>query len=173
MSRIHLIEGPVGSGKSTFALRLGDTLGAPRLVLDEWMAVLFGPDRPVGGGMSWYLDRKQRCLDQIWRLTEEIVSSGSDVILELGLIQMADRRKFCERVEQAGLGMKIYVLDVEREVRRERVRERNRSMTGTYAMEVPDDIFELASDLWEPVDGSECGAFEVEFIQTGDEAGSW
>src|SRR5688500_9099140 len=49
MARVHLIIGPVGSGKSTFALQLARERGALRLNLDEWMALLFRPDRPETG----------------------------------------------------------------------------------------------------------------------------
>ena len=48
MARIHLIEGPVGAGKSTFAAQLSGTYAAPHLALDDWMATLFVPDRPDG-----------------------------------------------------------------------------------------------------------------------------
>jgi predicted kinase len=46
MAQLHLIVGPVGSGKSTYALRLADAHVAARFNLDEWMARLFRPDRP-------------------------------------------------------------------------------------------------------------------------------
>ena len=35
MARIHLIEGPVGAGKSTFAAQLSGTYAAPHLALDD------------------------------------------------------------------------------------------------------------------------------------------
>ena len=68
MPTIHLIEGPVGAGKSTFAAKLMHEHSAPRLNLDEWMVVLFRPDRPEGDDiMAWYAERKQRCIEQIMR----------------------------------------------------------------------------------------------------------
>ncbi len=65
MARIHLIEGPVGAGKSTFAATLSERHAAPHLCLDGWMATLFGPDRPSAGVLDWYMERKDRCLEQI------------------------------------------------------------------------------------------------------------
>ena len=163
---IHLVEGAVGSGKSTFASRLSQECRAPRLILDDWMASLYNPDRPSTGNMSWYLERKDRCIEQMWKTACEIMASDRDVILELGLIQFADRQRFYERVEPAGYDLKIYVLHASRDIRRARVKNRNKEQPSTYSMNVPDSIFELASDLWEPVDESEFGAFEVEFIDT-------
>ena len=66
MSKIYLIEGPVGSGKSTLASKLSNEFSAPRLILDKWMTILFSPDRPDSDFIGWYLERKDRCIEQIW-----------------------------------------------------------------------------------------------------------
>ena len=166
MSHIHLVEGPVGSGKSTFALQISTRHAAPRLILDNWMATLFSPDRPVVDAMEWYLERKDRCIEQIWKLCREIIDAGSHVVLELGLIREQDREQFYQRVDAAGYGLTIYVLDAPREVRRQRVIERNRTMDETFAMEVPEHIFELASNMWQPPDDVECDKRDIRFIPT-------
>jgi hypothetical protein len=51
-------------------------------------------------------------------------------------------------------------------VRRERVMERNRARGSTFSMVVPPAIFELASDLWEPLDPSECEGRDVRLLRT-------
>ena len=66
MSTLHLIEGPVGAGKSTYAAQLGIATGAAHLNLDEWMVTLFRPDRPESDFLAWYGERKERCIEQIW-----------------------------------------------------------------------------------------------------------
>lgn len=166
MGTIHLIEGPVGSGKSTFAAQLSKEHQAPRLILDDWMATLFGADRPVTGVVEWYLERKERCIDQIWKLACDVIETGSEAVLELGLIRQSDRRQFFERVDAAGYRLKIYVLDAPLKDRRERVRARNFNRGSTYAMEVPEHVFEMANAMWEPLDESECGGFDIQFIST-------
>ncbi len=149
MATIHLIEGPVGAGKSTYAGKLSLAVGAPHLNLDEWMVTLFSPDRPDEGFMDWYLETKNRCIQQIWDVTIEILSHDIDVILELGLVQAADRARFYERVDGTDLDLAVYVLDTPVDVRRERVRERNRKQSGTFKMEVSDEVFEMANAFWE------------------------
>jgi len=167
MPTIHLIEGPVGAGKSTFATKLGKDIPATRLTLDDWMSNLFKPDRPEGEDiMEWYTERKQRCIEQIWKLACDIIETGSDVILELGLIQKIDRQKFYQRVQNKNLLLKVYVLDAPHGVRKERVQHRNMTQGETYSMEVPDHVFEMASYLWEPVSQQECEGIAVEFIST-------
>lgn len=167
MARIHLIVGPVGAGKSTFGQQLAREHHAVRLTLDEWMAVLFRPDRPEEGVMEWYVERTQRCLEQIWRVTRSALAAGTDVVLEIGLIQRRDRQRFLRRVDADHDPLTIYQLDAPRDVRRERVEQRNQDQGATFSMVVPPAIFELASDLWEPLDDEEARGREVRRIDTG------
>jgi predicted kinase len=165
MARVHLIIGPVGAGKSTFAIQLSREQGAVRLTLDQWMAVLFGDDeRPSEGRMQWYMERTARCIEQIWSLTQRLVEIGVPVVLELGLIQRAARHEFYTRIDAEGLDHIVYVVDASRDVRRERVLKRNREMGETFSMEVPLDFFELASDLWEPPDDDEYSERQFRFL---------
>ena len=164
MAHVHLIEGPVGSGKSTFARTLSARHAAPRLILDDWMTTLFRPDRPDANVMQWYIERKQRCIDQIFKVARDVVTAGSDVVLELGLIEQSSRLAMYDRLDAAACAYTVYVLDAPRDVRRERVRTRNRERGETFAMEVPDAFFELASDLWQAPDEFECEGRDVRFI---------
>lgn len=166
MPRIHLIVGPVAAGKSTFALELSRQHRAVRLNLDEWMAQLFSPDRPDEGVMSWYSERTARCIEQIWRLTTSIIEAGADVILEIGLIQRRDRERLYKRVTARGYELTVHVLDAPRELRRERVQQRNQEKGATFSMVVPEHIFELASDMWEPLEEDECSGRDVHFLFT-------
>ena len=166
MPVIHLVEGPVGSGKSTYAAKLGDEHAAPRLILDEWMATLFRADRPETDVMAWYMERKRRCIEQIWNVASDLIEAGCNVVLELGLIQRHDRADFYSRADAVGYPLKIHVLDAPRDVRHQRVRERNAVQGSTFSMVVPDEIFELASDLWQVPDEQECAQRNICFIST-------
>jgi len=167
MTAIHLIEGPVGAGKSTFATRLAFEQRAPRLDLDAWMVTLFSPDRPDDGFVPWYQERKQRCLQQIWSVTTELIEAGSSVVLELGLVGRSDRDAFYARVDATDHRLLVYVLDAPEAVRRQRVRERNVRQDGSFKMVVPDEIFDIATHAWEPPDESEAAARRIHFVQTG------
>lgn len=156
MARIHLLIGPVGAGKSTVALALCREHHALRLTLDEWMTILFRPDRPADNVMEWYVERAQRCIEQIWRVTTTALAAGSDVVLEIGLIRRDDREAFYRRVDAASADLAVYLVDAPREVRRERVARRNLEQGQTYSMEVPMPFFEIASDMWQPPDTAEC-----------------
>ncbi len=164
MAQLHLIVGPVGAGKSTFAQQLAAERRAVRLTLDDWMTRLFSPDRPESGVMEWYVERAARCVDQIWRVAGSLIDAGTDVILEIGLIRRDARARLLERVDAAGDTLTVYVLEAPREVRRERVERRDREHGATFSMVVPPHFFELASDLWQPLDDDECEGREVRFV---------
>ncbi len=159
--RIHLVVGPVGAGKSTFALALSRRLRALRFNLDEWMADLFRPDRPETGLADWYVERAERCVEQIWKLCTRAIDAGTDVVLEIGLIRRGDRERLYGRVDAAGYELVVHALDAPRETRRQRVERRNREKGDTFSMEVPPHVFETASDMWEPPDEIECAARDV------------
>ncbi|MBO6937792.1 MAG: ATP-binding protein [Deltaproteobacteria bacterium] len=169
MARVHLVLGPVGAGKSTYVAKLVREHEAVPLNLDEWMAVLFRPDRPDGPSerMAWYGERVERCLEQIWRVTFGVLASGTDAVLEVGLIRREQRAAFFGRVDAEALDLTLHALDAPREVRRARVEQRNRERGATFAMEVPPAIFELASDLWEPLTDAETDGRDVRVVTTG------
>ncbi len=168
MAQLHLIVGPVGSGKSTFALKLCQQHAALRLNLDEWMATLFSPDRPETGLVDWYVERAERCVEQIWGIARRSISMGIHVVLEIGLIQKRDRDLFYARVDRTPHELIIYALDAPRELRRERVETRNQRRGETFSMVVPPHIFEMASDLWQPLDERECKGRNVRIIECAD-----
>jgi predicted kinase len=154
----------VGAGKSTHAGKLSLTHAAPCLNLDEWMVILFRPDRPETDFMQWYSDRKSRCIDQIWRVACELIETGTDAIVELGLVQLADREDFYRRVDATNYTLKVYLVDAPVDVRRQRVSERNQLQGSTFKMEVSDEIFELANAAWQEPDEAECAERDIQIV---------
>ena len=155
MPPLVLIEGPVGAGKSTYAAALAADIGGVHIALDEWFARLFSPDRPGADVVPWYVERKARLLDHIWRHAQSLHAAGATPILELGLVQRQSRDDVYQRARDAGIELGIYVLDASRDVRRERVARRNAERDPTFSMVVPESIFELASNRWQGPDDSE------------------
>ena len=164
---LHLIEGPVGAGKSTYAMALASASHAVHIALDEWFACLFSPDRPESDVIPWYVEHKDRLVELIWNHSKRLLDSGCSVVLELGLIQQAPRMDFCNRLQAEGYDFTVHVLDAPIELRRERVRQRNQQKGATFSMVVPDHIFEIASRQWQPPDEVECTQFRVKFVGTG------
>lgn len=170
MSQVHLIEGPVGAGKSTFSAALAASHQGVHIALDAWFAALFSPDRPDGDFVPWYVQRKERLLGLVWSHSRSILASGRSVVLELGLIQQQQRMQFCRSITDEGFAPHLHVLDAPLDVRRARVRRRNEERGPTFSMVVPDPVFEMASRLWEPPDDLECEEFQVSFVTQGNTA---
>lgn len=166
MPILHLIEGPVGAGKSTFAKSLAAHVEAPHIALDEWFAKLFSPDRPATDLLPWYIARKTRLLDQIWRHAQDLLACGMAPVLELGLVQRLSREEFYLRAREAGIDLHVYLLQASRDVRRERVMRRNIEQGPTFSMLVPAPFFEMASDAWEEPDDVEIAEHRIEIISS-------
>lgn len=164
---IHLIEGPVGAGKSTFSAGLAARAGGVHIALDEWFVRLFSPDRPGTDVMPWYIERKARLIDLIWKHALSLCAAGGVPVLELGLVQRRSREDVYRRAQEAGVDLRVSLLQAPREVRRERVMRRNVEQGATFSMVVPAPFFEMASDVWEEPDDLEIAEHRIERISTG------
>jgi predicted kinase len=165
MHPIHLIEGPVGAGKSTFSRRLARQLPGVHLALDEWFVRLYSPDRPGTDFVNWYLQRKERLLELMWMHAKNLASANANPILELGLIQRQARYRFYEQARKEGIQLNVYLLDAPENIRWERVEHRNESKGETFSMAVPRHIFEVASAMWEPPDDEEIEMQTIEIVK--------
>lgn len=166
MPKIHLVEGPVGAGKSTYCKALAERTGGVHIALDEWFVRLFSPDRPDSDVALWYVQRKARLVDHIWQHTRALLAAGATPILELGLLQRQSRTDFYRRARDAGFEVQVYVLEASRDLRRARVARRNEEKGPTFSMVVPEAFFELASDMWESPDDVEVQENRIELIST-------
>lgn len=168
---LHLIIGPVGAGKSTFARASVARHGGVFLDVDSWMVRLYGKDtRPAENVVGWYLERRQRVRELHWDTTLNILASGIDVFAEPGLVTTAERDTFYTKAQHEGLAITVYFVDAPRDVRRQRVARRNGSIDG-YTQVVPMEFFERASDAWEPPSERERAA--VQMIDVTTEWPSW
>ncbi|MEM9623256.1 MAG: ATP-binding protein [Pseudomonadota bacterium] len=163
--KIHLIEGPVGAGKSTYAIRLARELGAVRMNLDEWMVTLFSRDRPATNFTTWYNERKQRCIEQIWLTTRAVLDAKTEVVLELGLVTSALREAFYQRADQHGCLLTVTVLEAPREERWRRVQQRNEGTDETFRMFVSEEIFQIADAAWQAPDSLELKQRQIKQIK--------
>ncbi len=152
---LHLLIGPVGAGKSTYALRRTARSPGVFLDLDTWMVRLFGADpRPSENVIAWYLERRERCRNLLWNVCLDVLRCGTDVFFEIGLLAREEREAFYCAVRDEEVPLIVYLVDAPRSVRRERVMQRNGS-GGPFTQIVPLEFFERASDAWQPPSESE------------------
>ena len=117
-------------------------------------------DAPTPLTLEWALPRTERCEQQIWSVARQTLGLGTDVVLELGFFKRDQRTRARALAEAAGVAVEVHLLDVPREVRRERVRRRNQG-SATYTIEVDDAMFDWAEGYYEPLDDAERAGADV------------
>jgi len=152
---LHVIFGPCGAGKTTYAHALARRESAVPFVLDEWGARLFGPDVRGPLDLQWMYERLTRCNAQIWSTVVAVLAAGAPVVLDMGLMRRADRERIRKMAEAAGHSPKWNFVDAPQAVRRARVGARNTSKGETFVMEVPPAMFDFFEGMYEPPEPAE------------------
>jgi len=155
MAKIHLICGPVGAGKTTFAAKLSDEIGAIHFAIDEWMTSLFTPDLDGDIEYDWAMTRIHRMESLIWSHVRQLMKINVDAVLDLGLLQLAHRQKFYDLAREDGFDICLHLVDADRETRWQRVEGRNWNKGDTYSMEVDRGMFDFCENLFERPEGDE------------------
>lgn len=150
MPQVILVVGCTGAGKTTYARKLADELGALRFSIDEWMVPLFGPDQPTPIRFEWMMERVNRCEAMIFTLVQQAATRGVPAVLDLGFTKYEHREKFRSLCAEAGLRCAVHFVDVPREERWQRVQGRNSEQGETYAMQVDRSMFDFMETMWEP-----------------------
>ena len=152
---LNVIFGPCGAGKTTYAHQFARRKKAVAFILDDWMARMFGPDMPEPLQYDWMIERVGRCEAQIWATAAAVLATGTSVILDIGLMRVADRARVREIAEGAGLPLQFHFVDAPQAVRRARVSDRNVVRGESFAIEVTPDLFDFIEGVYEPPEPAE------------------
>lgn len=155
MATVHLICGSTGAGKTTYAQALANRVRGVRFSTDDWMWNLFAGDQPEPLSLEWAVERTARCEAQMWTIADQLLALGIDVVFDVGLSTRAHRDRFRTRAAQAGAS-KLHYLDVDRETRRERVRQRSADpASGNSSIVVTEAMFDWMDRCFEAPDDDE------------------
>ena len=146
MATLHLLFGPVGSGKTTFARKLERETHAVRFTHDEWMVHLYGANPPAAG----FQDAAARVWDLIWMHAERVLQVGADVILDGGFWSRASRDAARRRTAAMGASCRLYAIECPRPVARQRVGERTARLPAG-ALVISDTTFDALNARVEPL----------------------
>lgn len=152
MARLILVCGPTGVGKTTYSLSLAKDIQAIKFSIDPWMQTLFSKD--MGDlDFDWMMERVNRCSDQIWQVSEQILAIDGNVILDLGFTTKEQRDVFSNRARALGLESEVHYLDASTAIRKQRVDKRNTEKDpAVYAFEVTDMMFDFMEPRFEVPD---------------------
>ena len=120
MAKVIMTCGKLCSGKSTYARRMQEELGAVILSMDELMLTLF----PEGAGEKHdlYAERTEQYL---LSLALKILETGADVILDWGLWTREQRQRLRSFFAGHGVVAEIHYLRISNEEWSRRIRARN------------------------------------------------
>ncbi|MFT5749517.1 MAG: putative kinase [Ancylomarina sp.] len=152
---IHLIVGNTGSGKTTYAQSLRSETQAVIFSIDKWNKTLFLDDKKENDGLEWFLERIERAESMILDLVIQLESSGTDSILDLGLSKFSHREKFGQFAKSHGFEIKLHFLDIPKEIRWERVCQRNQEKGDTFEFEVSEANFNFMESWFEQPQSNE------------------
>ncbi|MEZ8374970.1 AAA family ATPase [Vibrio cyclitrophicus] len=155
MTRLILVCGPTGAGKTTYSMALSKEIGAVKFSIDPWMQTLFAEDIDTLD-FSWVMSRVERCCKQIWVVCEQILSLGGSAVLDLGFTTKAQRNLFVSKAFALGIEAEVHYLDFPSRARRERIAQRNvEKDPDVFAFEVTETMFDFMEPKFEQPDQEE------------------
>ena len=158
---LHLVFGPVGAGKSTYARARAAREAGVRISLDDWMHELFAPDMVTLLDFGWIMARVRRCEQRIRATALDVLRTGTPVVLDLGSMQAADRATLRDWAAAQGHRVQDHFVHAPAEVRAQRVRTRNATRGETFSFEVTPMMFAFMEQRFEPPVGAELHAAAV------------
>lgn len=163
MSKIHIVFGPQGAGKSTYAKKLSKEVNGVHLSIDDWMWKLFGADLPKSMNLKWIMERVERCEKQIWATSQKINECGGEVILDLGFTKLAKRELFQSLAKDQNISTQVHYINAPHALRRKRVLERNIEKGETFSFEVTPGMFDYMETQFErPTEKELLGAIIID-----------
>src|ERR1700721_2630576 len=158
-SRLVLICGLPASGKTALARRLAPKIPRRRLDKDEWTTRL--------GVDVWDEAFRVRLEEQLWALSQDLLTRGQSVILEWGHWARAERDEKRLGARALGVGVELHFLDAPLEELIKRAD--NRTATGEWkAAPMTRAHFEEWATIFQPPDEEEIALFDEPVAETGD-----
>ena len=155
MTRLVLVCGPIGAGKTTYSITLCEEIQAVRFSIDQWMQTLFSKDMK-SLDYTWILERVNRCSEQIWEVSRQMLALNHNVVLDLGFTTRAQRDWFSARAKELDIDAEIHYLEASKEVRKKRVEKRNKEKDPMlYSFEVTGMMFNFMEPGFEIPDSEE------------------
>ena len=137
MGTVHIIFGPQGAGKSTYARKLAQEIQGSRFSIDDWMHQLYGPDMPKQLNFSWIMERVRRCEARIWATASDVARTGGSVVLDLGFMKVESRTEFLSLANASELKSQLHFIDAPHAMRKERVLARNVTALCRFVWNAP------------------------------------
>lgn len=144
---VHLTCGLNGAGKSTHAKRLERILPAVRFSLDEWMLRLYPK---LHYTTSEYGTQSETCKALIWDVSQQVLHSGVDVILDWNQWSRERRATWRDVARASGYDVRLHYVRTPLDTCLQRAKERAQQETAGSHLLIEKDIRQLAGIFEEP-----------------------
>ncbi|MGD0628599.1 MAG: ATP-binding protein [Terracidiphilus sp.] len=115
--RLIVVCGLPGAGKTSHATQVAQKLHGVRLCADEWMA-----DLSIN---LWDSDARQRIEQLQWKVAQQILSLGDNVVIEWGTWARSERDALRMGARKLGAAVELHFLDAPVDVLFDRIRKRD------------------------------------------------
>ncbi len=146
---LHMIVGSTGAGKTTYSMKLETALPAVRFSIDEWMMGLFWGDAPADISFDWAYERVERCGKIINETAARVVRANGQAVIDTAFTTAAERQAFYDWATAQDIPFHLHFIDVPKDIRWQRVQNRNAEKGDTHAMDVDRGMFDFVEARWE------------------------
>ena len=140
-----------GAGKTTLARQLAAQRGAVRLTKDEWLWAL--------GASPWDAPTNERVERELWRIAQEILGLGVNVVVDFGLWARVERDEMRSVARRLGVAVELHYLTAPIDELWRRVEVRNSEPPWNREPILRSHLVEWASTFEEP-DAEELAHFD-------------
>ncbi|BCE00272.1 AAA family ATPase [Marinicellulosiphila megalodicopiae] len=131
MTKLYILNGFIGSGKTTFAKKIEAQSNVQRFTVDEWMLPLFGEadmERDVFDSKIEFLEA------QFKKMAEKFLNNGVDVILDFGGWSKNERDQMRQWANTIECELNMVYIDTSFEICKERALKRTEQKTENNYM---------------------------------------
>lgn len=147
MPTLSIIQGFIAAGKTTFAEKSAAETGAVVLNADRWVTEHYTEKDYSADWDKCYSD----AVDALWRVAEEKIRAGQDVIMDLGFWSRASRVHARQKAKEWGCAFCHYYLDTPDSL----IHTRLRTRTGPIAEKNLKDYAQIRGSFSPPGDDEE------------------
>jgi predicted kinase len=137
---LHLICGLPGAGKTELAKTIAASTDAFRFEPDEWIKDIWADKAESEGNQ--YRNQIEKLQ---WKIARQALSRSIDVIIEWGTWGRNEREKLRDEAKALGAMVKLYYLNVPRDLLKQRILNRNRQ-PGPHDFHIPEPEIETFLD---------------------------
>ncbi len=152
MTKLILMCGLPGSGKTTLARELAVKRQSVRLCTDDWQAAL-----KVDHDNEEFHDLLE---DQLWVLGQDLLKLGQTVIFEKGLWRRSERDEKRLEAQKQGANIELHYFDIPIEELVRRLEARNIEGRPDAAHVTKEQLQDYATRFFQPPDESELALFD-------------